>query len=124
MKKILLVILFLAGLFIGLKLFLFYKMDKLSPEILKDAVIVDVRKPSEYETAHVEGAINLPMGQMENMISKLDKSKTYITYCDQGLRSIKGQKELKNLGFSEVLNGGTSVRINKSLQHPQNANNK
>ena len=30
-----------------------------------DAVVIDVREPSEFETGHIPGAINIPRGVLE-----------------------------------------------------------
>ena len=47
------------------------------------AIIVDVRSPSTFELSHIEGAINIPLGEIETNPTGLvlDKDEWIITYC-------------------------------------------
>jgi len=47
------------------------------------AIIVDVRSPSAYELSHIQGAINIPLGEIETNPTglDLDKDQWIITYC-------------------------------------------
>jgi len=73
-------------------------------------IVVDTRSNEAYEVEHIPSAINLPHRVMSTETSKnLDKSKTYITYCD-GIgcnASTKGAVNLAKLGFEvkELLGG-------------------
>ena len=76
----------------------------------KNAVILDVRTPEEFEEAHVVGAINIDYKD-ENFpdeIQKLDKGKKYFIYCRSGKRSANSRKIMNELGIKKVydLNGG------------------
>ncbi len=82
-------------------------------EMIKDEreiVVVDTRSPEFYEKEHIPTAINLPHRTMTPESTRtLDKSKTYITYCD-GIgcnASTKGVLKLSQLGFDvkELLGG-------------------
>ena len=45
-----------------------------------DAVLLDVREPKEiHELGGYEGAINIPMTQLEKRLSELPKDKTILT---------------------------------------------
>ena len=48
-----------------------------------EAVIVDVRSQSAYDTSHIAGALFIPLGEFETNISSidLDKEQWIITYC-------------------------------------------
>jgi 3-mercaptopyruvate sulfurtransferase SseA len=46
-----------------------------------DAVIVDVRSPAEYEQAHIPGALNIPVAEIETRYSELPRGVEIITYC-------------------------------------------
>ena len=46
-----------------------------------EAVIVDTRSESEYQSQRVAGAINLPIDQVEGRVGELDPDTWYITYC-------------------------------------------
>lgn len=67
------------------------------------AVIVDVRLQSEFEDDHIEGAINLPLNEIRQLASKLDKTKTYITYCQTGRRSSAAVFALAQCGLTAVV---------------------
>jgi ArsR family transcriptional regulator len=45
------------------------------------AVIVDVRSIEAYQAAHVAGAINIPLAELEARLAELDKAQWIITYC-------------------------------------------
>jgi len=64
------------------------KMPRISAEELKRLVaarqvlIVDVRSPDEYRQAHIQGAINLPVQEIEaGQYTKLPRDKRLISYC-------------------------------------------
>jgi hypothetical protein len=46
-----------------------------------NAIFVDVRDPTSYASGHVKGAINLPLTDLSNRLSELDKAAWIITYC-------------------------------------------
>jgi len=47
----------------------------------KDIVLIDVRPSEEYLTAHIPGAISIPLQDLESMIEKLPKDKEIVAYC-------------------------------------------
>lgn len=70
------------------------------------AVIVDVRTKAEFQSGHIKGSINIPLNNLSNHYSKLDKNKAVITCCASGIRSAQGKSILQANGFKEVYNGG------------------
>lgn len=42
--------------------------------------LLDVRQPSEYEQEHLPGAKLIPLGQLGDSLSEIDKDKPVITY--------------------------------------------
>ncbi|MCV2369747.1 rhodanese-like domain-containing protein [Roseateles oligotrophus] len=75
-----------------------------------DIVVIDTRSEALYAAGHVPGAIGIPHRLMdEASTAQLDRSKTYVTYCD-GIGcngSTKGAYKLARLGFKvkEMLGG-------------------
>lgn len=66
------------------------------------AVILDVRKYSEYTEEHISGAVLLDVLDTDLFmagIGKLDKSKTYYIYCRSGRRSHNAAQKMKDNGF-------------------------
>lgn len=80
--------------------------DGLDKVIARGAVILDVRTEREFEMGHIVGARNIPLGAIRQRYVELDSSKTYITCCSHGLRSVKAEAILKERGFKNVHNGG------------------
>jgi phage shock protein E len=72
----------------------------------KDAVVLDVRRASEFRQGHIEGATNIDWyaSDFDKRISALDKSKTYLVHCASGVRSAKAAEKLANLKFTNVVN--------------------
>ncbi|MCZ6895236.1 MAG: rhodanese-like domain-containing protein [Gammaproteobacteria bacterium] len=79
----------------------------------KNAVIMDVRTPVEYEMSHITGSVNVDVQDesFENMVIALDPNKTYIVHCTKNPadgRSNRALETLKSLGFKHLytLEGG------------------
>jgi rhodanese-related sulfurtransferase len=76
------------------------------------AVLADARLPSEYKFEHVKGAINLPLTEIRHLLSSLDKTKSYVMYCQTGRRSSAAAFILIQHGFEVVvLDGGTRGKV-------------
>ncbi len=91
-----------------------YEMDPsdlfASLELDTDLVVVDTRQAFGYEKEHIPTSINLPHREMTaESTQHLDKTKTYVCYCD-GIgcnASTKGALKLAGLGFKvKELMGG------------------
>ncbi len=72
----------------------------------QNIVLMDVRSGQEYEEGHLDGAINIPVYNIEKDIAKHVKNKedTIILYCSSGSRSKQAKEILEKLGYSEVYN--------------------
>lgn len=46
-----------------------------------DVLFLDVRFPHEYELGHIQGAANLPVGDLESRLAQIPKATQIITYC-------------------------------------------
>ena len=76
----------------------------------ENLIPIDARQAFGYEKEHIPNAINLPHREMTEASTKhLDKSKTYVCYCD-GIgcnASTKGALKMVKLGFKvKELMGG------------------
>ena len=68
---------------------------------------LDVRYPSEYQYDKLPGAINVPLAEVRNAFSVLDKSREYVIYCQSGRRSSAAAFLLAHRGFKVyLLDGG------------------
>lgn len=72
---------------------------------VKQAVLVDVRTPKEFAQGTIEGALNIDFRneRFDSMISALDKQKTIFVYCASGGRSEDAAAQLRQKGFSKVM---------------------
>jgi rhodanese-related sulfurtransferase len=66
--------------------------------------ILDVRTHDEYQTGHVEGAINIDYNSdtFRDMLEVLDRSGEYLVYCRSGNRSSGAVKIMEELGFTMI----------------------
>jgi len=65
--------------------------------------VMDVRKPTEYQSEHVEDAINLPLDYINENMDQVDGDKTYHVHCAGGYRSMIASSILKSRGFHNVI---------------------
>lgn len=65
--------------------------------------IVDVRKPTEFLTQHVNGAINLPLDYLNKNMERLDRQQTYYLHCRSGYRSMVAASILQARGFRHMV---------------------
>jgi len=52
-----------------------------------DTVVVDVRRPDEYESGHVKGALHIPVDDVLARIEELPTDKRLLFICAAGVRS-------------------------------------
>ena len=73
--------------------------------IMDGALLIDVRSIQEYNEGHLEGAINIPVYDLENNIYMLPNiNEEIIVYCASGHRSRQAKKILENYGYTNVYN--------------------
>lgn len=81
------------------------------------ALVIDVRTPGEFAGGHINGAVNIPYNVIDRQIGSLAKKKEQpiIVYCHSGARSGHAMKTLVKMGYTQVVNGGSLRRMQKSL---------
>ena len=88
--------------------------DKLQSE--KEAQLVDVRTPGEYDGGHLPNAVNIDWNgpDFKNAVAILDKSKPTFVYCLSGGRSTDAASAMVKMGFKNIiqLDGGIRAWIN------------
>ena len=85
-------------------------------------LIVDVRTPNEFNSGHIEGAMNIDffskdfLDQIANL--DLDKSEVLFVYCKGGVRSSKAASKIRGLGFKKIidLEGGINNWTKNNLK--------
>ncbi len=72
--------------------------------------IIDVRTPAEYDSGHLEGAINIDYNStgFKSSIDQLDRGNIYLVYCRTGARSANAVKAMIEMGLKTVydMSGG------------------
>ncbi len=74
-----------------------------------DVQLLDVRTEAEFERGHIEGAINVPLGRLEDAQYELpvDRDKQVVAICMTAHRSIGAVRLLERLGYDAIqLAGG------------------
>ena len=69
-------------------------------------ILIDVREPSEYNSGHVEGAVNLPLASISKDnkdISGLSTDQEIVVYCRSGGRAGVAQSLLRNAGYANPI---------------------
>jgi molybdopterin/thiamine biosynthesis adenylyltransferase/rhodanese-related sulfurtransferase len=70
-----------------------------------DAIVVlDVREPFEVGICHLEGAVTIPLGELETRYAELDPGKETLVLCKSGYRSETATAFLRRNGFSRAAN--------------------
>ena len=66
----------------------------------KDALLLDVRTEGEYQNGHIPGTVNIPLDELRERLSELDRGKKLYVNCQSGLRSYLACRILSQNGFS------------------------
>jgi len=77
--------------------------------------VIDVRKPGEYESGHVQGAQLFPLSELRDplVVAQIDEDKNLYVHCAGGYRSVIACSLLKREGFhnlSNVLGGWSAMK--------------
>lgn len=74
------------------------------------AQLVDVRSATEFATAHLPGAINIPLEQIERRTADLEANAPVVLVCQSGTRARMARELLASSGKDLiVLEGGTGA---------------
>ena len=69
---------------------------------IDDLQVVDIRNPGEVALGAIDGAIEIPVGQLPGRLDELDSSAPTVIYCAGGYRSSVAASLLRQEGFSDV----------------------
>lgn len=68
-----------------------------------NALLIDVRTPEEYREKHIEGAVNIPVYEIDNIKNEIiDPNKVILVYCKTGKRSKIVKQILTQNGYKNV----------------------
>jgi phage shock protein E len=74
---------------------------------------IDVRTKQEYDSGHLDGAVNVPYTEIAERIEEHteDKTKPILLYCRSGRRSGIATGILQDMGFRNAVNAGAYVKL-------------
>jgi rhodanese-related sulfurtransferase len=65
-------------------------------------LIIDVRTREEYDSGHIEGAILIPVNELEDRLDELSKEEELLIYCRTGNRSSNSVNILNANGYTKI----------------------
>lgn len=80
--------------------------------------VVDVRRPGEWQSGHIGGAVNVPLNTLEERAADLAKEEPLAVLCAGGFRSSIGTSILERQGFARITNvvGGMAAWKSAGLE--------
>ncbi len=85
-------------------------------------IVIDTRKPKEFEESRIAGAVNIDLLMGPDMIgealAEYDREGVYLLYCIDGDRSGKFGKIMLELGFRHVYNLEGGIIEWQDLEYP------
>lgn len=83
--------------------------DKKSEMVNEGAILIDVRSAAEYSINHLDGAINIDVNTIGDVIEEKipDKKTSIIVYCQSGSRSKMAADTLIEKGYTNVYDLGS-----------------
>lgn len=82
-----------------------------------ERIFIDVREPYEFATDHVEGAVNMPPAELmagAPQLRDVDRATELIVYCRSGSRSNVAIQLLRQMGFTNTVNGINANHVQKN----------
>src|SRR5690606_27009286 len=84
-------------------------MESVSPEIFAQrldaqSIVVDARKPAEFQAEHVADAVNIPLDHVNERLAEIPAEKTFFLHCAGGYRSVIMGSILKSRGYHNFIN--------------------
>lgn len=83
-----------------------------------DVILLDTRTPYEYIRGSADGFINIPLDDLRERITELDKTKKIYVMCQSGLRSYLASRILMQNGF-DTYNFVGGFRLYSSIKNEE-----
>ncbi len=86
----------------------------------KNAVLLDVRTPAEYQKGYLQGAINLPQADVDTKAATVVPAKDtpIYVYCRGGREATMATEKLLKQGYTDVHNLGAMKNAREKLDLP------
>jgi len=76
-----------------------FTYEQLASFDTENTLLLDVRTETEFANGNLPGAINIPVDELRQRLSELDKEKLILVYCQVGLRGYIASRILSQNGF-------------------------
>ena len=83
-------------------------------------VLLDVRTDGEFDGGHLEGAVNIPVDELEHRIDELDSNAQLLVYCRTGNRSRRAVQLLLDNSFSKLYHMSAGITAWMDAGYPVN----
>jgi len=80
--------------------------------------IIDVRKPGEYISEHIQSAVNMPLDNINEHLAAINKEQHYFVHCAGGYRSMIFNSILRARGYTNLIDvkgGFKAIKDNTSI---------
>ena len=78
--------------------------EEFASQFNPESIVIDARKPNEYEAEHVNNAINIPLDTLNENFQAVPKATTFFLHCAGGYRSVIMASILKSRGIHNFIN--------------------
>ena len=97
------------------------EFEKKEIVIDEKTAVIDVRTEQEYNEGHLINSINIPHGEIKNIITEHvhDKNQKITVYCRTGRRSDIAKKTLDEMGYPNVINAGAYEKLKAAEREKQ-----
>jgi len=118
---ILIIVVVVLVAFFAVKRILFVSAELAQKYLATGALVIDVRTAGEFNSGHVAGAVNIPLGKLAERIPQVakDKDQVLLVHCLSGGRSALAKGQLKRMGYVNALNLGSLRRAQQIVSGNQ-----
>lgn len=81
--------------------------------------VLDVRSDSEWRDGHIEGAVHVMGGFLEDRLDEVPRADGVAVICGSGYRSTVAASVLRRAGFSHVMNVPGGMQAWRRAGHPE-----
>jgi glyoxylase-like metal-dependent hydrolase (beta-lactamase superfamily II)/rhodanese-related sulfurtransferase len=78
--------------------------EQFATEFSAKSIVVDSRKPGEYDAEHVESALNIPLDTINSNLAAVPQNDDFYLHCAGGYRSVIMASILKSRGIHNLIN--------------------
>ena len=85
-------------------------------EDFTDSILIDVRPKLFFEKETIDGAINLPIGEIRSRISEIPTNKKVVLFCNTGYTSYCASRILIQNGFKNIYSFMGGIELYKEIK--------